>query len=288
VQAQIDNANALQAQINKPASEEGNPASTVAAEVVAEQVQSAPVQEQVQAQAPTQDATYWRHRFDVLQGKYNAEIPALRQEIKTLTQKLAEQSTEGSAVQRAQTAMQELTPAEIEEYGPDLVNLIKKVAGSIAGKSDNFDDVKAEVAQMRDERHQDAYARFMTDLEVQLPNWREINADPAFLEWLSGTDMLSGAQRQQLLTDAEKARDAYRVVAIFKSFGGKPAVKQEIPAELVQPKQSRATVTDVTGQKTWSRDEISKFYRERSSMTPSEASAIEADIFAAQSQGRIR
>src|SRR5207302_11431408 len=36
----------------------------------------------------------------------------------------------------------------------------------------------------------------------EIPNWKEINRDPAWLQWLAGRHPYSGWTRQQLLDDA--------------------------------------------------------------------------------------
>lgn len=296
VQDQANAAKALQDQLNQPATEEiENPAPAAAPEPEPQPTPAEPAaQPAPEPQPETRDATYWRHRFDVLQGKYNAEVPALRKEIATLKDQLsaADKQQPASAVQRAQEAMSDLTEAEIEEYGPDLVNLIKRVAGSAAAPGNNGDlqEIKSELGQLREEKRQDAEARFWTDLETQVPKFRAVNADPAFHQWLAEIDPLSGQPRQQLLVGAQQALDAYRVAAVFKSFAAvAPKASQEpIPGELVQPRQARSAAPEPQQGKVWSRAEISEFYRNKASYPKDQAAAIETDIFAAQAQGRIR
>lgn len=296
VQDQADAAKALQDQLNQQVTEETeNPAPAAAPEPEQKPAPAEPAaQPAPEPQPETRDATYWRHRFDVLQGKYNAEVPALRKEIATLKDQLAaaDKQQPASAVQRAQEAMSDLTEAEIEEYGPDLVNLIKRVAGSAAAPSNNGDlqEIKSELGQLREEKRQDAEARFWTDLETQVPNFRAVNADPAFHQWLAELDPLSGQPRQQLLVGAQQALDAYRVAAVFKSFAAvaPKAQKETIPDDQVQPRQARSAAPEPQQGKVWTRAEISEFYRNKASYPKDQAAAIEADIFAAQAQGRIR
>lgn len=295
VQDQANAAKTLQDNLNQPSDSNENPAqATLEAQQEPQQAQpeAQPAPEQ---QPETRDASYWRHRFDVLQGKYNAEVPALRKELSTLSEqiKAAGSQESGTAVQRAQEAMSDLTEAEIDEYGPDLVNFIKRVAGNAAqsGGSGDLQEMKDQLEQMRDEKSQDATARFWVDLETQVPDFRAINADAAFHQHLTGVDPLSGMTRQQLLIDAQSSLDPYRVAAVFNSFLGSAPAKapqQSIPDDLVQPRQSRSASLEPQQGKTWSRTEISEFYRSKASYPKDQAAAIEADIFAAQSQGRIR
>lgn len=291
VQDQADAAKTLQDNLNQPSDSNENPAqATLEAQQQSQQAQpeAQPANEQ---QQETRDASYWRHRFDVLQGKYNAEVPALRKEIATLTSQVASSAKPESAIQRAQDAMSDLTEDEIDEYGPDLVNFIKRVAGNAAnsGGDGDIQKMKAQLEQLQDDKTQDATARFWVDLETQVPNFRAIDPDPSFHQYLAGVDPLSGMTRQQLLVDAQRALDPYRVAAIFKSFSPQQKAQQNtIPDELIQPRQSRSSTTDIQQGKTWTRNDISEFYRNKASYPKDQAAAIEADIFAAQSQGRIR
>lgn len=295
VQDQALAAEELQAKLNTPGADNSeNPADTATLEP---EQQTAPAdtgtQSATEPQTETRDASYWRHRFDVLQGKYNAEVPALRKEIATITEQLAsaDKQKSGTAVEQAHSAVSDLTADEIEEYGPDLVKFIQRVAtGASKGSGGDLSEIKGELDQMREEKRQDAEARFWSDLEAQVPTFREINADQEFHQWLAQADRLSGQTRQQLLVDAQHAFDPYRVAAVFKSFSAeaKKTPKEQIPTDLIQPRQTKAAAQYLQQGKVWTRNEISEFYKTKASYPRDQASAIEADIFAAQAQGRIR
>jgi len=51
-----------------------------------------------------------------------------------------------------------------------------------------------------------------------VPNYREIDRDPRWLEWLTRPDPLSGYPRQRLLDDAIVQGNAARVIAFFRGF----------------------------------------------------------------------
>ena len=302
VQDQALAAEELQAKLNTPGADNSeNPADTATLEP---EQQTAPAdtgtQSATEPQTETRDASYWRHRFDVLQGKYNAEVPALRKEIATITEQLAsaDKQKSGTAVEQAHSAVSELTQDEIEEYGPDLVKFIQRVAtGASKGSGGDLSEIKGELDQWREEKRQDAEekrqdaeARFWSDLEAQVPAFLEINESQAFRQWLAQVDRLSGQTRQQLLVDAQHAFDPYRVAAVFKSFSAeaKKTHQEQIPTDLIQPRQTKAAAQDLQQSKVWTRNEISEFYKTKASYPRDQASAIEADIFAAQAQGRIR
>ena len=296
VRDQADAANELQTQLNKPAEDAiENPADAAALEATQDVESIKPeAQPAIEQQTETRDTAYWRHRFDVLQGKYNAEVPALRKEIATLAEKTANTGAQepGTAVDQAKDAMSNLTAEEIEEYGPDLVKFIQRVASATNKGGSDLSEIKGELDQMREEKQQDSEARFWVELKAQAPNFRAINEDSAFHQWLAQVDRLSGQTRQELLDDARHALDPYRVAAVFKSFLAdapqKAAQQNTIPEDSIQPRQTRASAPSATEGKNWSRAEIREFYRTKASYSREQAAAIEADIFAAQAQGRIR
>jgi hypothetical protein len=149
-------------------------------------------------------------------------------------------------------------------------------------------------------------------LETAVPNWQELNEDQGFLEWLDQVDPFSGHKRGALLNQAYKSHDGPRVVAFFNGYlkehatvtppaapaapaAPTPAAPQKRLDQLVvpgTPKTGAASTQDGSGKRVWSRAEIGSFYSEvqagRFKGTPEQRKALEADIFAAQREGRIR
>jgi hypothetical protein len=298
VQAQVDAANALQEQSTQ-ANIDNNPA--VAAAVP--NVESQPVVEpkvELPVQAETKEVSYWRHRFDVLQGKYNSEVPALRKEVTQLEDKLrqavADGNNQGSAIQRTKSAVGDLTEAEIEEAGPDLVNLIRRVVGKTGAEESSIKEIKQEVDWIKQQREtelkESAGASFISQLYAAVPNLDAVNQNPEFHQWLSVIEPFSGATRQQLLSSAETSQDAGRVIQLFKAFiaeSGNKGNGSSIPADMIQPQHSKASVgTDYTNTKVYTNADIAEFYRNKSKMPKDQADAIENDIALATTQGRIR
>lgn len=311
IQAQAEAADAAIAALNQP-EEQGNPAAAAPVEPAAAdpaQPAEAPApQEPAQQPAETRDATYWQHRFSVLKGKYDAEVPSLQRQVTELTRQLQEAkqaAPAASAPQRAQDAIADLSKEELEQFGPELIAVIQRIASKAAAPATSADaaeleTLRQEVGQFRDERQQDATARFWTDLEQAVPNYRQINSDEQFHTWLGEIDPFSGVTRQQLLISAQKELSAHRVAALFKAYtqtnpaAAKPAGAQppQIPPEQVQPATSRVgaeTLQPASQQRTWSSADISQFYKDKAAgkYSQADAAALEADIFAAQSQGRI-
>jgi hypothetical protein len=304
VQAQIDEATAIQEALNKPA-ENPAPAATPATEPAAPVIsdQQPPVQADPAPAARNEGADYWEQRFKVMQGKYNAEVPVLQQEVSRLTTELAKaQKPAGNAVQRA---VSDLTPEEIENYGPDLIALIRRVAGGQASAANpaELETIKTELEGLkqhtqRSEQEKAALAQeeFFQQLFKRVPDAAEINDLPAFHKWLGHMDAFSGKERQQLLIEAQTANDAYRAAALFQAFkdaqpaSAAPPQARNIPLEEVQPRSTRTDAAPPAEGKYWSSAEITQFYKDVAlgkRYTKAEAAAIDQDISDAVAKGRI-
>lgn len=307
VQNQIDAADKLHEQLIAQ-STEGNPGELpAAAKVDVQPAEEHKPQVHVESQE-SKDAGYWKHRFDVLQGKYNAEIPSLRRENSELTakvEKLEKQAqtpaNAGNAVDRVQSALGDLSANEIEEFGPDLINLIRRVAGNNVGEQESLKDIQGKLDRLEQERAQErqmtqqqaaqtAELTFLDGLAKQVPNWQAINADQNFLRWLDGVEPITGATWQSLLDKASGDFDYYRVARIFTSFPGYTQAPKgnKLPDDVVQPSQTRSSVAEPVSGKIWTNADISQFYRDQRKYTKEQFAALEADIFAANAEGRTR
>lgn len=256
----------------------------------AKQAANTPKDDKQEPKAETQDALYWQHRFNVLQGKYNSELPALRQEIDTLKQKLADAEKQDNG--SAQPQMAGVTDEEMQryrtEYGDELVSLMVRLAGS--NKQGADPELSQRLERLEAEKQEDTQARFWMNLEQAVPNYRDINGEAGFREFLAAFDPQTGKQRQQMLVDAQQALDAKGVADVFKLYLSQSKAKPKaVPDDQIEPKRTRATDTP-QGKRQWTRADVSQFYRDKTAgkYSNDEAERLEADIFAAQTEGRIR
>lgn len=251
-------------------------------------------------EAENDDALYWQHRFNVLQGKYNSETKALREESNELKRQMADKDQRISELEQ-QTATADksgVSDDQLEqfrqEFGEDLVTFVERMVTQRAAPAPQPDDSKVQnlderLSRFEQEQQQDAQARFWVALERAVPTYREVNADPEFHQFLAQFDPSTGKQRQQVLTEAQQALDAKGVADIFALYLNQtPAAKPGIPDEQVEPRTTRATDAP-QGKRRWSRAEISQFYRDKTAgrYGADEAERLEADIFAAQQEGRV-
>lgn len=247
---------------------------------------------------PKRSEAYWEHRFNVINGKYAAEVPALRREVEKLTQQLNDKNRE---IETLKASTQPSNPGGLsdeqlaefkEQFGEDFVTFVERMISSKTAPQSNakVEELERKVEQFEQQNRQRTEAGFWTALTELVPEWRTLNADQNFHAFLAQYDPQTGTQRQQALTTAQQALDADGVAAVFNAFKKQqPAPKPRIPDDQVDPQTSRATDTP-QGQKIWTSSEIKQFYKDKSAgkYSADEGQRLEADIFAAQREGRIR
>jgi hypothetical protein len=241
--------------------------------------------EPVEVETPEQEASYKR-QLEVLKGKYSAEVPRMAAEIRELKEMLAKAQVSAQPVTRPSKLSQE----EIDEYGSGFIDVMKKAAAEVV--PDDVGEIKQQVEQLRSESARAAEERFFRQLTEQAPQWKQLNENPEFLTWLSGIDPLSGRIRQEIFDEARDRRDGWRVGNFFNSFGGSQEPEQVASdplADQVEPPTTRVSAPP-PGKRTYTPADISAFYAavREGKYTAADATRIEADIFAAQSEGRIR
>lgn len=255
---------------------------------------------------PSEDET-WERRYKTLQGMYNADVPRLRSEVSELTNKLnaAVARLESKAADPISDPDQRLvTDKDVEDFGSDLVDLIKRQATDVANAQ--IGRLEEENARLREQltgvadRQGDiARQTYFSDLARQVPDYEQINISPQFLEWLAEVDPMSGFSRQEYLNTAFNNYDVARTAMLFDSFKQLTAPTPQpkaVPKELqrqVAPGTSKASgnVTADANEKIWSMSEIDRFYKDvaRGSYRGNDAeqARIEAEIDLAVQQGRL-
>lgn len=234
------------------------------------------------------------HRYKVLQGKYNSEVPRLSAENRDLKTQLQSLTEQVEALKNAKPPEPLVKPEEIEEYGEGLIDVARRIAREeLAAKQHEIDSLKAKLESLSNVTTQKVESDFFKSLTDLVADWKDINQDPKFLAWLDEVDELTGQTRQDLLSAAERARDAGRTAKFFTAFkkaSSSWAANSTAALESqVAPASSQNTPTP-PAKKVWTRAEVSDFYGRvrRGEISDKDAVAIEADIHAAQIEGRIR
>jgi hypothetical protein len=278
----------------------------------------------------------WEHKFKVLQGKYNAEVPRLQKQLnesnddrRELKQRMLNlegmlaslQAVREPPKEEPKKAQPVISDEEREQFGDDLIDLIKRVSLNatlpeieshlkpLEGRVKQVDEkVATSQKSMAESKRQQVFDR----LAAAVPNWEQQNEDENFLNWLDEDEGLTKRPRAYFLTEAMKANDADTVIAYFTSFQGEnaaatpsePAPAQESkPEPQVKldeltapgtPQTGTASAPNESGKRVWTRADITRFYEDRNEFIkrgkpiPKELQSLEKDIFAAQAEGRVR
>lgn len=246
--------------------------------------------------------------FRVLQGKYNAEVPALQNEVRELKAKLkdAEAKIARAGIKAGDVAS--LSAEERENMG-SLMHPATKIATEIAEQA-----VAKAVKPLEEElqkRKAESDSIYIGTLDNQMPNWREVNDDPKLKPWLATIDPETQQPRGELLRAADNGLRAYRVVEIFRAFleGREIGARKDDTAkaeETKEPKKPRVDppsggaganldLLSEDGKKVYTKGWIANFYRNRLSAPEYQGEAgkklareIELDIAQARQEGRVR
>ena len=267
--------------------------------------------------ANDQDETF-EQKYKTLQGMYNAEIPRLNSQLQEMTQRGQQmeqliatmQATPAPTPEPTPPPVSLLTEDEVEEYG-ESIDIMRKVSQEIAGKYEQqLTDMQAKIDQLQgtvmprveqlaSQQAHSAEQSFWSDLANIVPDWQSINESEDFKTWLLEVDPLSGLTRQTYLDDAQRNLDVKRVASFFTSWqsatGAVPAQPNRPASELekqVSPGKGRSGAAAKTSEtKTYTPQDITKFFEKVRTGgfegKEKERDAIERDIFAAQSEGRI-
>lgn len=308
IQAQLDQADALQAQ-DQAAREaaQAQPAVVNIADLIVPTPPKAPeppaaVTPQAPA-APAQPAPPppdpYEQKYRTLQGKYNAEVPVLREQVQQLADQLR-QVQEARSTQTP-TPPQASDPKDLENFGADLVDFVNRVATAkaaeaaqqlhqkLAGLDERVQGVAKETVESKE-------AQFYATLNHLAPDWAQINERPDWLEWLGQVDPVYGLPRQAALDHAIKQLNAERVVRVISTFKAQLPPPPKPPESLqnqVAPEPVGSGAAPVAPQKPiLAEAAVTRFYRDLAQGKyrgrEAEAKALEAQIDAAVAEGRVR
>jgi hypothetical protein len=281
-----------------------------------EVVQEAP--QPVEAQEPTPEPTApvdgeYEQKYKTLQGMYNAEVPRMQGQIRQMEDLIATLQTPQPVTQEVAEPTQQslLNKEEIEDYGPEMIDVVKRAAQEALMPQINKlmqenAQLKQQVGGVSKTIQTDAHQTMLDTLDGQVATWRSINTSEGFLQWLQELDAYSGVRRHDLLKNAWEKNDAARVMAFFKVFD----TETEVVAPSAEQPQQRKPQVDmnslvapgkpVSGEspssggaekRRWTQDQIATFYTKCSQGKfkgkQKERESVERDIFAAMSEGRI-
>lgn len=272
------------------------------------------------------ERTDWKHKYSVLKGKYDVEVPRLSQDLREYKDRVTALEDKITGLAAAPAPQEELprtdfTTEEIADYGEDLLDVIGRKARGIVEQEyapkmgeleQQVDSLQKQLGETGQRVAKAEENEVFTQLDREVENWREINVDPEFHAWLDQIDPFSGVSRKDLMLQAFARKNAHQVKAFFETYKQENAAVIS-PSTAASPSgqggEDAATLnlenyvapgTPRTGgqadapraKREWTRADISKFFSDvqkgHYKSRPDDKARIEADIVAASREGRIK
>lgn len=326
VQAQLDEVEALEkemtARTEKPkAAKSKDEAPT---EDQADTVVDAPDTQNVQDAAPetakpadtppTDLEETFEQKYRTLQGKYDAEVPRLHQQIRDLKARVdemaekAKRPSEPEQPEKSKERVSLVTDADREEFGEELIDVQRRVAREVSQEYEDRMEAQAKLieelrASIQNTGNQVGQMTFAQELKGLVPDFEQIDNDERWVQWLNEYDpMLRGPRRDQAQA-AFNAGDAKAIadyVSLFKqsiSDTQKPAEdrrqaeleKQVAPNRTANSQSARSTGKEA---KIYSQREVEAGWnkiRVLNTKGQTDAAAkLEAELTVAYLEGRVQ
>ena len=179
-------------------------------------------------QTPTLDTPQPDHRYEVLLGKYNAEVPRMAKQIRELQAEnerlkqlpapvadvpAPEPAAEKTVEVTDEMVRQVYSQDEIDEFGMEYWRMHMK--GSLFMQAQQQSTPAQQVSPDVQPTPQIDNEPFYDHLAALVPDAADINVDPGFMTFLQGYDPVSRQQYIALLRGAESRGDSIAAAAIF-------------------------------------------------------------------------
>lgn len=306
IQAQLDQADALQAEMDAAAApQEGNPEAAPAAAPPNLQLVEPPEQG---AQVAQPEYAVLEQRFRVMEGKYKAEVPRLIEQNRTLTEQLDRALAALDAKAKETPPETKLvTDADIEAYGDDLVDMVRRAAREefktlsealIAKLDQRFGDVAAKADRAEKQAVKSETDKFWDAVNAAHPDFDAVNVDPRWDAFLDTNVPGTRFTRRVVANDALNRFDAGVVVEQLTAFKDSIGVGKAAPARAkpnlnsqVAPSSSRSSTPQAEGaSRIWTGKEYADAldHRNGQRMERAEYEALIAEAEKALAEGRVR
>lgn len=269
---------------------------------------SVTVQDPIEPTIDTKEEESFKHKYDVLKGKYTSEIKRANERIdslESLLAQLAAQPKMGSEpVKETAPTIEDVFTEDVdinslkEDYPPVYRAMVKM----LEKQQKVAPDVTEKVTNLEKKVEEDSLMRFYNALSNNVNDWESINTDPLFMDWLKESIPYTKTTLQSALVHAFNQRDVDTVSSIFNDYKSKsttpppvtPEVKPSSNASqfVAPPRASRGGTGSSTPTKTYyKKEEVETFYRNLAQrklpLTKEQILLKEQEYFSAAKEGRI-
>lgn len=210
-----------------------------------------------------------QQKLATLQGKYNSEIQALKDDVNLLTNlkgqvrqlngqlqdasgKLSEANRQIGDLQKqlserpaapaaddGKAVLSSLSEEDLEYLRGEGFDdkaigiLLKALAGKGQAKPNQNND---ELAQIKKEMQDEKVRKFWSEISEKVPDWESINSGDPFNDWLDEKLPYSNQTRRDRLQGAQRELDYGTVIQLFNDFKrDKPAAGKNKPEHQIDP-----------------------------------------------------
>lgn len=248
---------------------------------------SDPMAEQLQAIRAELEKS--EQRFRTLQGMIRAKDEEIKR-LELLLSQMAEAHKPDTPSAPAQDSFDDTE--DRQEFGSEFVDMVyraidRKIA-KLQERLGTTERVAKEAAVVTQQTQQE---RFFAALAQRVPDWREIDSSPEFIEWLQ-----SSRARVTLVKEGMANFDVDAIADIFEQYKaltgkGQTQATAEPARNLerkVAPSRGKSpTPPASTEKRVWTRSEIAQVFRDRRKYSQKEFDALQREIFSAQREGRV-
>lgn len=275
-----------------------------------------PLQHQEEVRTPdnADSENTWQAKYKVLQGKYNAEVPQLRDEIKTLKQQLESQAAPVDVSQYQRqiddlqrkldakesqpvTSDQEVDEYIANEYGPEFAAAIKNMIKQQAAPKSN-DDVtqlrqKVDNIERTNQQSQQEMkiSTLKQTLKAQNIDFEQTDTDPMFHDWLAKEEGQTGQSRSVFMNNHFATGNIAKTAAFYAAFKAQERSSfQKNPLSNHVDVSSNHSAPDTGAEsEIWTGDDINRLYDDKRNNRISEADfkKHEQSLNRAMQEGRV-
>lgn len=166
-----------------------------------------------EAEVPATTATPetdWQHKYLVLQGKYDAEVPRLHDEIRYLSERA--DRVPPVSEEPATTTTDDETTVLTDYLGEDAAKAVQALLAKQRRELEVRLDQAAKLGA------HSAQERFWDRVRATFPNYAEMQADPALNDWLNASWPGARQSRHQEAMAAYEQLDAERFIALLQAY----------------------------------------------------------------------